>query len=70
MQTHACTIMVWLESMVVSVPLSAVGRGGECFKKRLKLNDFFLCSGPRGLEKRRSYKGGVICFTSVGSGGI
>lgn len=29
MQTHAHTIKVWLESVVVCVPLSAVGRGGE-----------------------------------------
>lgn len=53
-------VKVWLER---SGRLCAPLYGGE--GERLRLNDFFLCSG-----KRRGWgAGGVICFTSVGCGG-
>lgn len=55
MHTHAHTIRVWLESVVVlCAPVCCwegkVGEGDVC-RERLKLNDFFLCSGKRGWQK-------------------
>lgn len=65
MQTHEHTIMVWLEVRLSVCPCLLLGGEGNVFRKgKNSMISFFA------VERGAGKKGGVIDFTSVGSGGI
>lgn len=65
MQTHEHTIMVWLEVWWSVCPCLLLGGVGSVFRKgKNSMISFFA------VERGAGKKGGVIYFTSVGSGGI
>ncbi len=69
MQTHDHTIRVWLRCAAACVPLSAVGRGRQgrgMFGEKAETEWFLSLQWKEGLAKG----GGVIYFTSVGSGRV